>query len=345
MPDSNNFWFLNDNDNSPIYQTASDAERFVFSHPNVCLIRLRQFGEFLAKEIAILNGKQDLLQKQFETILKELGKSSPPPPLLPREIKDIFHTIRKKGNEAVHSLIGDEGTSLYLLKKARELAIWYQKSYRTEWKKTFGKFTAPSVEIECQDHFNTELKLLKNKLTDAEEETKKQSEEANAAMELAEELEGQFLKYAEGINNIINSNNFDLNRAKDLASEAANDINLSEDELSKIVEIKYYAIGFKVGLQKQKKLSESDKNNIQRIKNKYGGSDSVGMADEIFSEYNKDWAEVFVKTISGYVLKGLIIDESTKELFYDEDRCAETFYQYMVGFCDGLIKNNKRIHH
>ena len=121
-----------------------------------------------------------------------------------------------------------------------------------------------------------------------------------------------------------------------MASEAAKDINLNENELSKIVEIKYYAIGFKIGLQKQKKLSESDKNNIQRIKNKYGESDPVGMTDEIFSEYNKDWAEIFVETSSGYVLKGLVIDESTKDLFYDEDRCAETFYQYQIGFSDGL---------
>ena len=33
---------------------------------------------------------------------------------------------------------------------------------------------------------------------------------------------------------------------------------------------------------------------------------------------------------------------STKDLFYDEDRCAETFYQYQAGFCDGLINS---IHH
>jgi hypothetical protein len=56
MPDSNNFWFLDDNDNNDIYRLASDAEKHVFSNPDICLIRLRQFGEVLAKEIASICG-------------------------------------------------------------------------------------------------------------------------------------------------------------------------------------------------------------------------------------------------------------------------------------------------
>jgi hypothetical protein len=279
-----------------------------------------------------------LLDKKFEAILKELGKNTPPPAILEQKIKDIFHRIRIKGNRAIHELLGDEGTALSLLKEARNLAIWYQKGYRTEIKKAFGIFTTPAKNIESDEYFENQLKLLKDKLINTEEKAKILTEEANAAMELAEEFEGKYLRYSEGINNIINSNNFDLNKAMDLASKAANDIKENANELSKIIDIKYYAIGFKIGQQKQKKLSVSDIKNIQHIKNKYGESDPAeGLADELFSEYNKEWTDTFVKANSGYVLKGLIIDETTKDLFDNQDRCAETFYQYMIGFATGLI--------
>jgi len=344
MPDSKNFWFLDDHKNNPIYKTAASAEKYVFTDPNICLIKLRQFAEFLAKEIAVINNKQDLLHEDFCTIVEKLEKmKSPPPPALPREIKKIFDTIRKKGNDAVHNLIGEKANALRILKEARKLAVWYHKSYRTKINKALGAFTPPPYEKKEKEHFEIELEHLKDKLIKSDKKIDRLNIEANTAIELAEELETDFLKYIADIDNIIGSGILDLDGAKELASKVSQDIGFTNNDLKDIIDLKYYSIGFKIGRKKQNSMSQTDKENIQQIMNKYGERDPAdGMAHELFDKYNLEWTDSFVKTKTGYVLKGLIIDESTIDLFNDEDQNAETFYNYMIGFVDGLTGTNSQ---
>jgi len=349
---SKNFWFLKNkcNKNDPIYKIAVSAENYVFSDPNTCLMKLRQFGECVAKELALLDGREKLIYEKFSTILYELGKKFPPQPILPKDIYDDFRSIKNKGNDAIHEFIGDQSNALLLLKKARKIAIWYQKNYKTPLMKAFGTFEEPELPDKNVKCFKDEIISLETKLVSQKKEVETYKEETEIAISLAEEIEEHLIALEKKIENINGlKNHFEI--AKEMNSENKNFNNSDEKE---IVDLRYYHVGLQQGIKKRKKLSKYEIEQTQKIQNKYKDSDpSCGMTDELFNDYfneifssvGLDWEKFFVKIDFGYVLKGLRIDESTKDLFYDEDRSAEAFYQFMKGCTDGLTgltltKNN-----
>jgi hypothetical protein len=340
---SKNFWFLKnkENQNDPIYKMAVGAENYVFSDPNTCLMKLRQFGECIAKELALLNNRNQLINKKFSTILYELGKKFPPQPILPKDIYDDFKSIKNRGNDAIHEFLGDESNALLLLKKARKIAIWYQKHYKTPLMRAFGAFEAPELPDKNLKCFEDEIKQLKKNLSDSKEKTKKYKEETIITMNLAEEMEEHLITLGKKIDNIGSLENH-LEETRELVSKNEKFSNSDEDE---IVDLKYYYVGLHHGIKKRKKLTKNEIEQILNIQKKYKNSDPAeGMTDELFNNYSKDifdsagldWQQFFVKIDIGYVLKGLRIDESTRDLFYDEDRSAEAFYQFMKGCADGL---------
>lgn len=70
------------------------AESYFRTDPSTALIKLRQFAELLAKEIAARHGLyQPERRDSFETILSRLSYER----VLPRETADLFHGLRKLG--------------------------------------------------------------------------------------------------------------------------------------------------------------------------------------------------------------------------------------------------------
>src|SRR6185436_16845313 len=98
---SHNFSFLAVHD-PLLAKLASQAEQYFFTDPNICLIRLRQFGEVLAQRVAahvgVYTTEQEDQLKRLNT-LRDRGALTP-------EVAVIFHGIRKAGNDAVHAHIG-----------------------------------------------------------------------------------------------------------------------------------------------------------------------------------------------------------------------------------------------
>ena len=92
-----NFYFMEEHD--PIFfELARNGERVFKSDPNTTLMKLRQLGEALAKDIA---RRSNIF---FEPDVKQsylIGKLSRELNLDPN-IKNIFHKLREEGNEAVH---------------------------------------------------------------------------------------------------------------------------------------------------------------------------------------------------------------------------------------------------
>ena len=60
---------------------------------------------------------------QFE-LLRELESGR----LLPRQVADLFHHLRKAGNDAAYAFGGTTGEAVHLLKVARELAMWIRST-------------------------------------------------------------------------------------------------------------------------------------------------------------------------------------------------------------------------
>lgn len=95
-----------------LHRLGTLAERFFAEDANTSLIKSRQFGEYMVKEIAALSGVYDPAARETtHDLLRRLATQQ----VLPREVADIFHAVRKSGNEATHSLAGSPAEALAAL--------------------------------------------------------------------------------------------------------------------------------------------------------------------------------------------------------------------------------------
>src|SRR5258705_12393033 len=111
---SSNFDFLGAQDER-LARLGALAERYFVDDAPSTLIKLRQLGEFIAKEIAARHGLLPSSAAVFDDVLRTLKLKS----LLPREIAELFFHLKIGGNAAVHEDIGTTAQALSALKIAR----------------------------------------------------------------------------------------------------------------------------------------------------------------------------------------------------------------------------------
>jgi type I restriction enzyme, R subunit len=94
---------------------AALVERYVFDDPNSALLKLRQFGELLAQHAAAYTGvaveEYDSQLALINTLLERQ--------VINAQISQLFHGLRKSGNQAAHQHTGDRREALHQLQMAR----------------------------------------------------------------------------------------------------------------------------------------------------------------------------------------------------------------------------------
>jgi len=88
-------------------------------------MNLRQFGELLAQQLAARAGVFVDVDEAQSDLLGRLKRDT----AYPRDVIDLFHDLRRAGNEAVHQQRGDHATALAGLKVARQLAVWFHRTF------------------------------------------------------------------------------------------------------------------------------------------------------------------------------------------------------------------------
>lgn len=123
-PESTNFDFLAEYD--PLFvELAGAAERAFYSDPNTTLIKLRQLGEAIAQHMALTLGIEFNEQTtQADLIYKLSGELR-----LDKVVRDLFHTLRIEGNKATHQFKTKHKEAVSGLVIARNLAIWFHRSF------------------------------------------------------------------------------------------------------------------------------------------------------------------------------------------------------------------------
>jgi type I restriction enzyme, R subunit len=164
---------------------ATHAERTFHLDPVACLMRLRQLCEALSNEAGAYVGLQFGEREDLLARLRRLSDAR----VLPRDVADLFHAIRKVGNDAVHDGKGDAGTALHALKVSREMAVWH---YRTFSDASFkpGPFVPPLPPEDASVVLRAQLTALKSRLAQTEaasEATRLEAEEARRAALTASE--------------------------------------------------------------------------------------------------------------------------------------------------------------
>ena len=155
-------------------QLAALAERYFPDDPNTSLIKTRQFGEALAQQIAASTGVYASDREGQIDLLHRLRSNG----ILPPRAADLFHSIRRAGNEATHNHTGTHADALQQLKLARELAVWFHRSFGGARQFKAGPFVPPQPPERADDKLKEELGRLRDELSASRTETERAQAEA-----------------------------------------------------------------------------------------------------------------------------------------------------------------------
>lgn len=252
MPTSPNFEFLKAHD-PQLVRLGSLAERYFVDDPNTCLIKLRQFGEVLAQLTAAKVGMYaDPTEKQVDLLrrLRDRG-------VLKGEIDRLFHELRKAGNDATHSLAGNQRLALSGLKYARALGIWFYRVFSGN--RTFdpGPFIPPSDPAAETQTLKAELERLRQEvyasLSNAEAAQALAQSEAQrrlAAEDLAREAEARAQEVQAHLAQIqaqaVATPQPAIQQTIAQAQAAETQVNLDERETRRLIDAQLRAAGWEV---------------------------------------------------------------------------------------------------
>ena len=206
-PASVNFGFLGQHD-LLLVSLGALAERYFADDPTTAVIKLRQFAEVLAQRTGANLGMPSMPQEQQNDLLQRLRNAR----ALTPEVHELFGSIRRAGNAAVHDNQGTHRDALHCLKLARELGIWFHRSFGGNQKFSAGPFLPPGDPASATKELHAELERLRKHLDevklsadahqavaaeearrrlDAEELAKKDAEERTLWEQLASEAQAK----------------------------------------------------------------------------------------------------------------------------------------------------------
>jgi type I restriction enzyme, R subunit len=162
------------------------AERYFRDDPNTSLIKLRQFGELLAQEVAARTGLYTSPDEPQSDLLRRLRAEHAVPP----QALDLFHQVRIAGNQATHTSADDHALALTTLKIARELAVWFHRTFSHKPGFKARPFVPPPPPDAAEASLREELARLREELAarlGKEERARAEAVEAQRARETAEE--------------------------------------------------------------------------------------------------------------------------------------------------------------
>lgn len=171
---SPNFQFLSDI-GEDLLNPALQAERYLCEDPAVAISKLRLFAERAAKTAAAHLGIYVEEREEFAGTLSSLGWHR----AYDERMADLFHTIRKDGNQAVHSGYGNAADALRDLRYAHRIAEWV---YRVVKNRNFRAppFVIPPANAAGKAEIEAQLEETRRKLAEVEREAALAREESQA---------------------------------------------------------------------------------------------------------------------------------------------------------------------
>src|SRR5437660_11977901 len=191
MPASN-FAFLGRH--SPqLPELGALAERYFRDDPGTTIFKLRQFAEFLSKTIAAHHALYLGERETFEDTLRRLAFDR----IIPKEAADVFHALRKAGNRAAHEARGNYTDALSALKFARQLGIWFHRTYGKQADFKPGPFIPPPEPIDATAPLREEIESLRRRVAESEDAASRARREAEDHARARESVEQKLAREAE----------------------------------------------------------------------------------------------------------------------------------------------------
>jgi type I restriction enzyme R subunit len=265
---SPNFSFLEAHD--PQYvRVAASAESHCLDDPVAALMKLRTLGEMLAEDAAARAGVDDSDLSQHERLqaLQDDG-------ILPEQTADLFHSIRRAGNRAVHDHEGTASEAVGQLKLARQAAVWFHRTFDlTVDDFQPGAFVPPPDEAGMEEDLKEELDRLRNRLAEVNEEvtdlrdlSEEERQQRVQAEQRAEELYAEVQLYEDLLDEAESEREKFQQRLEDLrqqvqeepsrkerfqrrAEEAGNNLDLDEADTRRLIDEQLREAGWEADTQ------------------------------------------------------------------------------------------------
>ncbi|TIN43080.1 MAG: type I restriction-modification system endonuclease [Mesorhizobium sp.] len=192
MSGTSNFIFLAVHD-AKLVTLGGQAERYFRDDPSTAIIKLRQFAELMAKLIAARHAAYRGERETFEETLRRLSYER----IIPKGVADLFHTLRKTGNTAVHEAEGNHTNALTSLKFAHSLGVWFHRTYGKQPTFNPGPFVPPPEPVDATAPLLDEIEALRRKVAESENAIAAARREAAELIHLRETLEERLKREAE----------------------------------------------------------------------------------------------------------------------------------------------------
>jgi type I restriction enzyme R subunit len=185
---SPNFAYLAYHD-ARLVALATQAEQHFASDPIVTLFKLRQFGEVLAQRAAAKVGLFVDPHEGQQQLIDRLSNGG----AIGATQRTLFHDLRRVGNAAVHENKGDHREALHQLRMARELGVWFQRSFGNNKKFDPGPFVPPQEPKRADSALQEEIERLRRESDEKLEAAQNKVEQMRQAAEaeLAQRLTAQ----------------------------------------------------------------------------------------------------------------------------------------------------------
>jgi type I restriction enzyme R subunit len=169
------------------------AERYFRDDPPTSIFKLRQFAELMSKLIAARHAAYRDERETFEETLRRLSYER----IIPKEVANLFHALRKTGNTAVHEAEGSHANALTSLKFARSLGLWFHRTYGRQPSFNPGPFVPPSEPADATAPLRIEIEALRLKIAESENAVAAARREAAEQIHVRETLEERLKREAE----------------------------------------------------------------------------------------------------------------------------------------------------
>lgn len=159
-----NFEFLQAHSNA-LATLGATAEKIFPHDPASCVAKLRLLAEAIAKDMANRLGIQ-LLQPTQAELLRAIDARLG----LDAQVRQMFHLLRTRGNEAAHEVDHRIGyrEALESLKVAREVALWFHRTFGKDPHFKPGPFQLPDDPSQKLYALQKEIDALQTRLSSTE---------------------------------------------------------------------------------------------------------------------------------------------------------------------------------
>src|SRR5580692_9035293 len=137
------------------------AERYFSEDPPTALVKLRQFAEITANEVAARHALLSNGGDTFDDVLRTLRSRS----ILHSGIAELFYHLKRAGNAAAHEDQGTASDALTALKIARSVGAWFHQTYGDAPSFRLGPFVPPTTPADADSALRQELVTLRQAVT------------------------------------------------------------------------------------------------------------------------------------------------------------------------------------